>query len=282
MSAPIITEPEFRAFRDFFYERTGIWFETSKRYYVDRRLAERLAALGLSTVGDYLQLLRTDPTGTELQGVINAMTVNETYFYREEYQLRNLVRSLLPEITANKQPGERVRIWVIPSSTGEEAYSVAIYLLEHWPELDRWNVELVASDIDTDVLAKARRGIYSQRAVQQLPPAILRKYFQETTDGYQIAPFLRQSIRFTRVNLCNPRETQGYRGFDVIFCRNLLIYFDDASRRVAAQQLYDALNPGGYVCLGPAESLSRVVGLYRPRKFPEGVVYQKPPEGSQL
>lgn len=279
MQTPRITDGEFQAFRDFFYSQTGIWFESTKRYYVDRRLLERMAAVKVATVADYLNLLRRDRTGAELQTVINALTVNETYFYREPHQFRNLVQWILPEVVAHKRSGDRLRFWVIPCSTGEEVYSIAIYLLEHWPDLDRWDVELTASDIDTEALAIAQQGLYSHRAVQQLPRAILHKYFEETAEGYRITPTLREVVRFTRVNLCHPVDTKRYRGFDVIFCRNLLIYFDEVSRKVAATHLYDALNPGGYVCLGSAETLGSVLARYRTRRLPDGVVYQKPREG---
>jgi chemotaxis protein methyltransferase CheR len=182
----------------------------------------------------------------------------------------------LPEIIAKKKDISPLRIWIIPSSSGEEAYSIAIYLLEFWAEINQWDVELISSDIDTKILNQARKGLYTQRSVQEVPARILLRYFQHTPEGYQINEELRQSVDFTRVNLSERADTRSYRNFDVIFCRNLLIYFDDISRKTAAETFYDALNPGGFVCLGHSESMSRISSLYKVRKFPEAIVYQKP------
>jgi chemotaxis protein methyltransferase CheR len=148
--------------------------------------------------------------------------------------------------------------------------------MEHWPGLEKWDVEIISSDIDTDIINRARHGHYSARSVQHLPPALLQKYFKPNTDGYQICDDLREAVEFTRVNLSEATEVRAYREFDVIFCRNLLIYFDDMSRRQAADTFFDALNPGGFVCLGHSESMSRISSLFRVRKFPEAIVYQKP------
>lgn len=271
-----ITDVEFDKFREFFYRKTGISFEPSKRYFVDKRLVERIEQTRSETFRSYFTMLRFDASGEELQQLTNLMTVNETYFFREEYQFRCLVDSMLPEITARKEPGERVRIWVIPSSSGEEAYSIALSLLEYWPGIDQWDVELVSSDIDTRILEQARRGLYSTRSVQFVPENLRRKHFRRTADGYQLSDEIRSAVDFTRVNLSAHADTRSYRDFDVIFCRNLLIYFDDASRKAAAETFYDALRPGGFVALGHSESMSRVSSLFRVRKFPTAIVYQKP------
>ena len=174
---------------------------------------------------------------------------------------------------ANSDP---IRIWSVPSSSGEEPYGIAIYLLEHWPRLNDWDVEIISSDIDTNILAQARHGRYSQRAIQNLPPALLKKYFRRTGELYQISDTLREAVDFTRVNVTDPADMRLHRQFDVIFCRNLLIYFDDLSRKQTAESFYDALNPGGFICLGHSESMSRISSLFRVRKFPEAIVYQKP------
>ncbi|MBU3694350.1 MAG: protein-glutamate O-methyltransferase CheR [Rhodocyclaceae bacterium] len=272
-----ISEEDFLKFREFFYRKTGIYFEESKRYFVDKRLVERLDATGTPNFREYFVNLRFDTRGEELQALVNVMTVNETYFFREEYQFKCMVTSLLPEIVRNKRPGESVRIWSIPSSSGEEPYSICLYLLEHWPDINRYDVEIVASDIDTDILAQARKGIYSPRSVQNLPAAMLQKYFEKTPNGdWQISDDLREAVEFTKCNLSDPLSARAYRQFDLIFCRNLLIYFDDVSRRSAADVLYNALNPGGFVCLGHSESMSRISSVFRIRKFADAIVYQKP------
>ncbi len=278
MTEPGISDLDFEKFREFFYRKTGIQFETSKRYFVDKRLIERIELTHSGGFRNYFTLLRFEASGEELQCLTNLMTVNETYFFREEYQFQCLVMSILPDIVSRKNSKSPIRIWVIPSSSGEEAYSIALYLLEHWAGIKEWDVEIISSDIDTKILAEARRGLYSQRSVQHLPVALLRKYFKHGGNGYQISDDLRDAVEFTRVNLSDRADTRAYRDFDVIFCRNLLIYFDEVSRKAAAETFYDAMKPEGYICLGHSESMSRFSSLYKVRKFPEAIVYQKPLE----
>jgi chemotaxis protein methyltransferase CheR len=275
-----ISDEDFERFREFFYRKTGIQFEPSKRYFVDKRLLERIAETASASFRNYFTLLRFEASGEELQQLTNLMTVNETYFFREEYQFKCLVDSLLPELTARKNDGLPIRIWAIPSSTGEEPYSIAMYLLEMWAGISEWDVEIISSDIDTSALARARRGRYSARSLQQLPMRLRQKYFTRVDDDYQIDEELRAAVEFTRVNLSELADTRRYRNFDIVFCRNLLIYFDDLSRKKAAETFYDALNPGGFVCLGHSESMSRISSLYKVRKFPDAIVYQKPKEAA--
>lgn len=277
MANDTVTHEDFLKFREFFYRKTGIYFEDSKRYFVDKRLVERIEATDSGNFRSYFMMLRFQASGEELQALINSMTVNETYFFREEYQFQCLVNHMLPEIIKTKKPGSTIRIWSIPSSSGEEPYSIALYLTEFWSGIANWDVELIASDIDTDTLKKARAGKYSPRSVQHLPDKLLSRHFKRLPNGdYQISDNFRQSVEFTRVNLFDPDDTRHYRGFDVIFCRNLLIYFDDLSRRQAADVFFDALNPGGFICLGHSESMSRISSVFQVRKFPEAIVYQKP------
>jgi chemotaxis protein methyltransferase CheR len=275
MATKPISQEDFLKFREFFYRKTGIQFEDSKRYFVDKRLIERIEETDSGNFRNYFITLRFETTGEELQLLTNLMTVNETYFFREEYQFKCLVNSILPEITAQKKNDRPLRIWSMPSSSGEEAYSIAMYLLEYWPGINQWDVEIISSDIDTRILAKARLGNYSERSIKNLPKILLNKYFRHNGDDYQICDDLRNAVEFTRVNLTKASDVRSYRDFDVIFCRNLLIYFDDLSRRQAADTFFDALNPGGFLCLGHSESMSRISSLYQVRKFSDSVVYQK-------
>jgi chemotaxis protein methyltransferase CheR len=275
--APGITDGDFAKFRDFFYRKTGIHFDESKRYFVDKRLIERIEATGCRDFRQYFVNLRFEAAGGELQELVNSMTVNETYFFREYYQFDCMVKDMLEEIVKTRRPGSRIKIWSIPSSTGEEPYTIAIYLLERWKRINEYDVEIMSSDIDTGVLAAAQRGIYSPRSVGQLPKPYLEKYFTKNRDGdYVISRDLVSAVDFSRVNLSEPAETRRFREVDIIFCRNLLIYFDDHSRRVAADAFYDALNPGGFVCLGHSESMSRISSLFTVRRFPDAMVYQRP------
>lgn len=281
VAAPLaISAEEFHSLLDFFYRKTGIVFGDSKRYFVDRRLLDRMAATGATSMRAYLTHLKyQDQAGLELQQLINAMTVNETYFYREEYQFRCLVADILPEIVARRSIAERqpIRLWSLPCSTGEEAYSLAMQLLENWPDVDRYDIKICASDIDTGVLRRAAAATYDDRAVQHLSAALKARYFVHTDGHWQVIPDLRCSIDFSPINISDRRDMSRHDAmFDVIFCRNLLIYFDDISRRQAAEALFDALRPGGFLCLGHSESMSRISSLFTVRKFTDAIVYQKP------
>ncbi|CAH2601426.1 Chemotaxis protein methyltransferase 2 [Rhodovastum atsumiense] len=274
----VITDGEFARFQEFFYQKTGIVFGDTKRYFVDRRLADRIVTTKTGSFADYMTALRFfDPRAEELQNLINTMTVNETYFYREEYQFRCLVNAILPEVTHHRRREEPLQIWSVPCSTGEEPYSIALYMLENWHEVDDWDIRILASDIDTRVLEHARRGIYDARALQNLSPAARMRYFTRTGEAsWQIVEDLRNSVEFRKTNITCTADMRRYRDMDVIFCRNLLIYFDDASRRRAAEAFYEALRPGGFVCLGHSESMSRISSLFTVRKFQDAIVYQRP------
>ncbi len=276
-----ISEADFLKFRDFFYRKTGIHFDDGKRYFVDKRLLERMEATHSPDFRSYFMALRFEARGEELQHLVNAMTVNETYFFREAYQFDCMVDDMLAEVARRKRPGERIRIWSVPSSTGEEPYSIAIYLLERWPLIHQYDVEILSSDIDTAVLEAAQRGVYSARSVAQLPKAYLDKYFDKRNDNeFVISNDLISAVEFSRVNITLSDDTRPFRDIDIIFCRNLLIYFDDLSRRIAAEALYDTLNPGGFLCLGHSESMSRITSLFEVRRFASALVYQKPLAGA--
>lgn len=277
--APVVTAEEFAKFCEFFYRKTGIQFQDNKRYYVERRIADRIDKTGSESFRDYFTFVRFQVSGEELQFLVNAMTVNETYFFREDYQFDALVRGILPALAAIKARKAPIRLWSIPCSSGEEPYSIAMTILEQWDRSDDWDIEIHASDIDSKILAEARNGLYGARSLQRVPPHYLSKYFVHRGEGqYQIREELRESIDFALVNVVDPLQTRHYRDMDVIFCRNLLIYFDDVARRETVEMFYEVLSPGGFVCLGHSESMSRMTSLFVPRKFGDTIVYQKPTE----
>jgi chemotaxis protein methyltransferase CheR len=274
--APVhVRHEDIRRLCEFLYRRTGMLFEQSKRYYIDRRLAERIAATDTTSFEAYFAALRSD-AGQEIEHLINAFTVNETYFYREDHQLRCMTGELIPDIIARKPAGGPIRIWSVPCSTGEEPYSIGIWLMENFRDVDSYDIEIVGSDIDTQALEAAAEGSYGTRALMRLPKDVIARYFEQAApDHYRIDAGLRNSIQFSAVNLVDRKAMQQYRDFDIIFCRNVLIYFDDASRRIAAENLYDSLRPGGYICLGHSESMSRISSLFDVRRFADAIIYQK-------
>lgn len=273
-----ISDHEYTKFSEFFYRKTGIKFDNSKRYFVDKRIAERIKETDPENFRNYFTALRFQTNGEELQKLTNLLTVNETYFMREDYQFRCLVDSVLPDIIKHHDKNTPIRIWCVPSSSGEEPYSIAIYLLQEWAGINHWDVELIASDIDTEILKTAMRGLYSERSVKHIPLSWKRRYFKQTGSLYQISDDIRDAVEFTRINLSERDDVRRIQDVDVIFCRNLLIYFDDTSRKQAAEYMFDSLRPGGYICLGHTESMGRISPLYRVRKFPSAIVYQRPPE----
>ena len=271
-----ISEAEYQKFCEFFYRRTGISFAENKRYFVDKRLIDRIHKVGASGVEDYLDRLRRRDASGEIEALINVLTINETYFYREDHQLDCLANGILPELVSGRRKGDRIRIWSMPSSTGEEPYSIAMYLLENWPKVDDYDIEIMASDIDTNVLRAAEAGIYEARALHRLSSDVVKRYFVPAGAlGFQLIDAVRQSVSFTKVNASDAQAMGGYASLDVIFCRNMLIYFVDQSRQRTVQSFYDSLRPGGFICLGHSESMSRISSLFAIRKFPQAIVYQK-------
>lgn len=259
---------------EFLYRRTGMLFGEAKRYYIDRRVAERVAATNSSSFSRYFEFLLG--SATEAEHLINSFTINETYFFREEHQLRCLSRSLLPDRIREKRPGDRIRIWSVPCSTGEEPYSIAIWLLENWALVDAYHVEIVGSDIDSVVLREAVFAEYGKRAVSRLSADLRGRYFEELgEDRWRLIADLRDSVSFGTANLVDRESVAAKGGFDIIFCRNVLIYFDDESRRRAIENLYDALLPGGYICLGHTESMSRISDRFDVARFEDAIVYRR-------
>ncbi|MDV3456042.1 protein-glutamate O-methyltransferase CheR [Sphingomonas sp. HF-S4] len=257
------------------YRWSGMIFGANKLYYIERRVGARMTKTGIADARSYFARAASDPA--EREALINAFTINETYFYREDHQLAALSREILPELVRTRRPGDLVRIWSMPCSTGEEAYSIAIWLLENWPLVDAYNIEIVGSDLDTHVLDQARAGGYAARALAKLPPKVIESYFEpERGHRRKIIDDLRESVRFAPANIVDRATLAPLGTFDVILCRNLLIYFDEASRAKAAENLFESLAPGGYLCLGHSESMTRISDRFVMARLEDAIVYRKP------
>lgn len=275
MGQPTFSDVDFERVRELVYTKTGMRFEDGRRTFVEKRVLERVAKTHESSTTQYLSRVRFDIAGLELQELINALTVNETYFYREDYQLKCMTSSLIPELVQHGR--KSLRIWSLPCSTGEEAYTIALYLLEHLQGVDDLEIEIVGSDIDTEALRAAERATYQTRSVQHVPAPLLTKYFERVGgDQWRICEGLRDSVSFGRVSVVDRLQMLQKGRFDIVFCRNLLIYFDENSRRQAADNIFEALLPGGFICLGHSESMSRISASFRIRKFDDAIVYQRP------
>jgi chemotaxis protein methyltransferase CheR len=274
-------EAEFEKFREYFYKRTGIQFTESKRYFVDKRIDTCMRNGGFDSFTAWFAALRLSDRSDLLQDLINQLTVNETYFLREDYQFDAMLRTVLPGVLASRGgPGRiagPVKILSLPCSTGEEPYSIALRLLEEWDRIDTVDVEIHGADIDSSVLDRAKHASYGERSLQRVPKPWLAKYFTPVGSGrYQLDPEIRGAVTLHQINVCDTAAMRKFRDFDVIFCRNVLIYFDELSSRRAAENLYGAMRPGGYLFLGHSESMSRISPIFTPTRLPEGIVYQRP------
>ncbi|AEV88011.1 chemotaxis protein [Actinoplanes sp. SE50] len=275
-----LSDAEFDRFTEYFYKRTGIHFTPGKRYFVDKRVETCIRSSPFDTFASWFAALRMDRPDM-LQELINQLTVNETYFLREDYQFDAMLSTVLPKtLAARGGPGRMsgpVKILSLPCSTGEEPYSIALRLLEEWDQIDHVDVEIHGADIDSEVLAKAAHASYGERSLQRVPKAWVNKYFTSVGSGrFQVDEGIRSAVTLHRMNVCDTAAMKAFRDFDVIFCRNVLIYFDELSSRRAAENLYGALRPGGYLFLGHSESMSRISPIFTPTRLPEGIVYQRP------
>jgi chemotaxis protein methyltransferase CheR len=271
-----LEQAEFRLLRELFNEHCGILFGHEARPVIERRLRDRLAALGLHSFGEYYQMLRFDERGrAEMEDAIDLVTINETYFFREAYQLRAYKDEILPALRAAPHTRERLSVWSAGCSTGEEVYSIAMLTRESGLFPGR-SVRVFGSDISRRCLAHARRGVYGPSAFRAMPIDIRRKYFVDRPDGAHIADDLRGVSQFGHLNLLDTPRSSVVGRVDVIFCRNVLIYFDDASRRRVIEMFYERLLPGGYLLLGHSESLLNVSTAFELVHLREDLVYRKP------
>jgi chemotaxis protein methyltransferase CheR len=267
---------EFRLLRELFNEYSGIVFGPDSRPVVERRLRDRLAALGLSSFSEYYQLLRYDDRGrAELEEALDLVTINETYFLREVYQLRAYKDEILPALRAVPHTRERLSVWSAGCSTGEEVYSIAMLTRESGLFPGR-SVRIFGSDISRRCLTAARRGVYGPSAFRAMPTDLRRRYFVERSDGAHVADDLRSISQFGHLNLLDTPRSSVVGRVDVIFCRNVLIYFDDVSRRRTIEMFYERLLPGGYLLLGHSESLLNISTAFELVHLREDLVYRKP------
>jgi len=272
-----VSEENFSKIGEFIYRKSGIFLEYSKHFdKINNLVQKRSDTLGFDSFRKYFFHLRfEDREGFEFQELMNGVTVNETYFYREKNQFEVLSNHILPELHALKAPGEPIRILSSPCSTGEEPYSIVLHIIEEGNVLEQRDIEIVALDIDSTVIEKAKKGFFSERSVHAVPPHMLREYFTKKSLGYQISEDLLGAIDFKVVNVFDKPKMRTLGKFDVIFSRNMLIYFDDASRKDVAMTFYDMLKPGGYVMLGHAEYMSRIVSVFKAKKVGDTLIYQR-------
>jgi chemotaxis protein methyltransferase CheR len=252
-------EEDFSALRALVKEHTGIHLTEQKRELVYGRLSRRLRALGLESFRTYRELLEKNE-GDELVQFCNAITTNLTSFFREAHHFQYLREQLLSPRAADPRGARRLRIWSAGCSTGEEPYSLAMTIHEALPDVRRWDVRILATDLDTDVLARGARGLYDEDRVRNLSPERIERFFRRQGAGFAVRDELKDLISFRELNLMHTLPMKG--PLDAIFCRNVVIYFDKDTQRQLFARVAQLQGPGDILFLGHSENLFRVSDDY--------------------
>jgi len=267
---------ELRLLSELVYQYCGILFREEMRYLLERRLSPRLRAVGAADFAAYYRFLRYDPKGrTELESAVEALATSETYFFREPHQLRAFSEELLPLLARQLDSQRRLRIWSAGCSTGEEAYTLAMLVLDSGL-FHGWHVEVFGSDISRRVVALARRGAYSRSALRQAPPEMVQRYLDHEGGHWTVKPEVRSLVSFGHLNLVDEHMLALVGHVEVVFCRNVMIYFDLPARRRVLRSFHAKLVDGGYLLLGHSESLINVTADFELVHLKNDLVYRKP------
>jgi len=270
-----ISDREFRLIRNLVYERFGINLTPEKRTLLVGRLRKLLRKQGFGSFQDYYKYLLADRTGHALDSLVNRISTNFTFFYRESDHFTFFLSPVLPEMV-KRVSGEKhqdLRVWCAGCSSGQEPYTLAMLLREHFGErYAMWKAGLLATDISAKALETAVRGVYPEEALEKLPRPLKRRYFRKAGDGeYGVTDDIKREITFRRFNLMNKRFPFK-KPFHVIFCRNVMIYFDQPTRDALTRRFYENMVPGGYLFIGHSETLGREQSLY---EYVKPAVYRR-------
>lgn len=267
---------EFRLLRDLVYEHAGLVYDESALMLFDRRLGERLEALGLPNYQAYYKYLRFDAHNqAEMEEAVERLTTKETYFFRQEYQLRAFQAELLPRLEQANTRSRRLLVWSAGCSTGEEAYTLAALILES-ERFGGWDVRVIGTDLSRQCVAHARRGVYQASSLRATSAKDKARYFLELEDGFHVADSVKKLCQFGQMNLFDSGRGNLVGRVDAIFCRNVLIYFDVRSRKRVIDNLYQRLCPGGYLMLGHSESLLNLSTAFELVHLRDDLVYRRP------
>ena len=273
-----LTLKSFNEWRKFIYNLCGIYFQDNKKYLLESRLHKRIKHLGIETFEKYLEYLKTNPKREEeKKQLYEAITINETYFFRNQPQLDALVASIIPEVL-NSKPGpfQKINIWSAASSSGEEAYSIAMMLNEMiLPKYPHLKVEIIGTDINYAVIETAKLGVFKEYSIRNTPPIYLKKYFTKVDNTYVIDPKIKNMVNFKVLNLYDDNSMRLMGKSDVIYCANVLIYFDLESKIKVINSLYNNLNPNGYLFIGYSETLHGISKAFKLVSFPKTIGYKK-------
>jgi chemotaxis protein methyltransferase CheR len=271
-----MTQAEFAAIRDLIQARAGIYFADDAAARLEFRLRDRLAATGCTTYAEYyLSLQRGREGEREFQQVIELITTHETYFFRERNQLDAFSQEILPELHRRLADTRRLRVWSAGCATGEEAYTIAMLIHEHGG-FRGWNVQILGTDISTQVIERARAAIYGENSFRETPPARQERYFERLEGRHRVSDEVRALADFAVGNLVDSGSTSLVAQVDVVFCRNVLIYFHHDAKRDLAELFFRKLRPGGYLLLGHAESLLNVSTKFEVVSLRHDLAYRRP------
>lgn len=282
-STPLVYPPlspsDFTLFCDYLHLHSGLHFDERNRSLLERSLLRRMRAIAASDFLDYFDyLVAHRETRDELKRLISLLTVGETSFFRYFAHFEALISKVLPELIESNRLSRTLRIWSAGCSTGEEPYSLAILLLERFPELASWNITILATDINKRSLTKARKGVYRDRPLRLVEPQTLAKWFVRVPEGHQLDARVRDMVRFGYLNLqtdAYPAAENNTANCDIIFCRNVMIYFRPETTRTIVERFYAALRPGGYFFMGHAETMINISAAFRRHQHNGGFYYQK-------
>ncbi|MCI0601385.1 protein-glutamate O-methyltransferase CheR [bacterium] len=266
----------YRQLTDLIHNCSGLRFDPSAKFMIQRRLEPRLLSLQLDSFEKYYYYLRYDPNReTEMDVIFDLITTHETYFFREEPQLLAFTNEIIPQLMEARKQFRTIRIWCAGCSSGEEPYTVAI-LCRQLPELQNWNVEIFASDISQKMIHAARRGIYGENSFRSTKNLVKCVYFDKTNENqYRIHDEIKQMVTFMKLNLLDDRRVGVFGEMDVIFCRNVIIYFDREAKKKIVENFFHKLRQGGYLLLGHSESLLNLTTSFKLRHLTNDMVYQK-------
>jgi len=266
--------------RDFIYEACGIFMPDKMLYFLEERCARRVEARRAGTLRDYFNMLTAGPEpDNEIRDLLNEVAIGDTCFFRSKPQLDALSKVVLPKILEAKAKFSifTIRLWSCGCSTGEEPYTLAMLLLEDSTlRLKDWSWEIHATDLNDNSLGKAKNGVYDKYALRNTPPRFQARFFERRGERFAIAEEVKQRVNFSRLNLRDESETRRMKENDVIFCSNVLIYFDTHSKKRVVRHIYESLRPGGYFFLGNAESLYGVDEGFHLVHFPGAMAYLRP------
>lgn len=275
-----IQDDEFVQLRDFIYRQSGIYIGDNRKYLLENRLANRLKENNLKSFGEYYYFLCYDPNRkNELNKLFEVITTNETSFFRNPPQIKVFQDIILKKIIEEKRSKFQkvLNIWSAGCSTGEEPYTMSIVLHELLKEeLPLWKIRITANDLSSGVLAAAARGVYPQYSLRTTPPDIVKKYFDEDSPGrFIVQDRVKKLVEFGQINLNDRFQLKRVPKSDIIFCRNVIIYFDDEVKKNVISSFYDNLLPGGYLFIGHSESLHNITRAFRPIHHPGSIIYLK-------